>query len=411
MKGSTLAILAAAALLASVSAECANACSGHGVCSTSDQCDCFPNYKAADCSERVCPYGLAWVDSPRGDLNHDGLLNNNKVPIYSFGVKVVNEYEKYPTDASTGKDAAVGEAHFYSECSNKGLCDRELGQCVCFDGYTGSSCQRTECPNACSGHGVCRTVEEIAANRLNYKKTDNFAGNTYYVGVKTAAVYRLWDMDMAQSCVCDPGYSGADCSQRECPRGDDPLTHRPADCGGKPCNVETQTFTLTGSGANFADWMYIKFTDWTGKVWSTDRFLLSDEGGSLTGVCAEAVISAATLGPRLNNLLESIPNGVLEDVTVSVTYLTQVYTVVITFTDKPGNVEALEFVRSDEMDHRFGVCNAGTTITAANTVTADGNGEEATCSNRGVCDFGTGLCKCFKGYTSDDCSVQNALAA
>jgi len=32
------------------------------------------------------------------------------------------------------------------------------------------------------------------------------------------------------------------------------------------------------------------------------------------------------------------------------------------------------------------------------------------CSNRGICGTDTGLCNCFAGYTSDDCSVQSALA-
>jgi len=32
------------------------------------------------------------------------------------------------------------------------------------------------------------------------------------------------------------------------------------------------------------------------------------------------------------------------------------------------------------------------------------------CSNRGLCDGATGLCHCFPGYTSDDCSVQDSIA-
>jgi len=34
----------------------------------------------------------------------------------------------------------------------------------------------------------------------------------------------------------------------------------------------------------------------------------------------------------------------------------------------------------------------------------------AECSNRGICDDSTGICKCFPGYTNDDCSVQNSIA-
>ena len=35
----------------------------------------------------------------------------------------------------------------------------------------------------------------------------------------------------------------------------------------------------------------------------------------------------------------------------------------------------------------------------------------AQCSNRGSCDASTGLCKCFKGYSNDNCDTQNMLAA
>jgi hypothetical protein len=51
----------------------ANACSGFGECRENDQCECYSGYFGGDCSLRVCPAGLGFVDTPRGDLNHDGV--------------------------------------------------------------------------------------------------------------------------------------------------------------------------------------------------------------------------------------------------------------------------------------------------------------------------------------------------
>jgi hypothetical protein len=34
----------------------------------------------------------------------------------------------------------------------------------------------------------------------------------------------------------------------------------------------------------------------------------------------------------------------------------------------------------------------------------------AQCSNRGLCDASSGVCKCFKGYSNDNCDKQNMLA-
>lgn len=37
-------------------------------------------------------------------------------------------------------------AHWYSECSNAGICNRRTGECECFDGFEGYACQHLQCP-------------------------------------------------------------------------------------------------------------------------------------------------------------------------------------------------------------------------------------------------------------------------
>lgn len=198
MKGLTI-----AAILGLAAAECPNACSGHGDCGAYDMCTCWRNWQSADCSERTCPFGNAHVDTPKGDLNMDNsittstIISNNYV--YWYGTE-----EKFPAMQDSANGALTNSAHHYMECSNKGLCDRESGICECFDGYEGSACQRASCPNQCSGHGTCESIRELS--KKDY-------GN----------IYELWDRDMTYGCKCDGGYSGPDCSIRNCKYGFDPL--------------------------------------------------------------------------------------------------------------------------------------------------------------------------------------------
>lgn len=191
-----------------VTGECANACNGHGKCTSYDMCICHRNWQGNDCSERICQFGAAHVDTPKGDLNHDGYIQDADHPVidnsfqYAYGTT-----EQFPHMEDTDLNVLTNTAHYYMECSNKGTCDRKTGECVCYDGYDGVACQRASCPgfpNSCSGHGVCKTIKQLAQ-----ADNDN--------------VYKLWDKDVTMGCECDKGFFGPDCSLRECKSGIDPL--------------------------------------------------------------------------------------------------------------------------------------------------------------------------------------------
>lgn len=185
--------------------EALSLCSGHGTCNgASGTCTCedgwgsatdIAAFKSPDCRFRVCPAGKAW-----------------------FAI---------PTDAMHAHNQLA-------ECSNMGTCNRVTGQCECETGFTGAACQRTECPNDCSGHGRCLSIKQMQsfANAMPFGHS-----SATYGGDEASSTF---DEDRIFGCVCDSSWSvgygsgevqatewfGADCSQRRCPSGDDPRTTR-----------------------------------------------------------------------------------------------------------------------------------------------------------------------------------------
>ncbi|CAM9876706.1 unnamed protein product [Ectocarpus sp. 12 AP-2014] len=201
-----------------------NWCNGHGTCNTGTRtCTCYEGwgadtdltlYRAADCSARVCPAGKAWGDVPTGSLS----------------------------------------AHQEQECSGRGLCDRDSGECECFDGFTGAACERSGCPDDCSDHGRCVNMKALAvtSDALPLSNACRHMFQTFYPPKRAGEDDTVtWDEEMIFGCVCDskwevglgagqtqePEWFGPDCSLRHCPSGDDPST-----------NVdETDCFNVTSS--------------------------------------------------------------------------------------------------------------------------------------------------------------------
>merc|ERR1711968_84693 len=177
-----------------------------------------------------CYFGIAHVDTPKGDLNADGMVSG---PLTT----VITGSEVYPWGTTEQyPNADANEGHFYMECSNKGICDRKSGTCDCFDGYEGTACVRASCPNDCSGHGTCETIKELAEMK-GYDTTAGDVATTIPVGtvmdfdtaIEESYAYDLWDQDKTMGCKCDPVYFGADCSLKKCKYGVDPLFYDDTD--------------------------------------------------------------------------------------------------------------------------------------------------------------------------------------
>jgi len=213
---------------------CPNSCSGNGKCTLPyGRCSCFHGFTGSDCSLRVCPSGKAWTD----DLSSTTLARND-------------------------------QGHASTECSNRGWCDRVLGECFCEHGvYEGSACERKTCPSSsygtCSNNGLCISMTMLAqkqdpgnpsirqgCTQNDICINDNCTIRDYASTCQSVPVYDTpWDAHAIFGCFCDWEYHGYDCSQRSCPTGDDPLTTSQINEVQKlNCTATDGTFTLSFMG-------------------------------------------------------------------------------------------------------------------------------------------------------------------
>jgi len=437
------------ASIAAAAAMCPNACSGNGICGANAKCSCYQNWQSADCSQRTCPFTLAWADTADG----------------------------------------TNQAHYYAECGNKGTCDRKSGECKCFDGYEGKGCRRSTCPEGCSGHGTCEYIEELAGDfedRRNgpgarYKdlSCNSQADSGLFNAVGTSSAcstadlkttnvvsrvansdsyhghqYQLWDAGKIQGCKCDVGYHGADCSARTVPRGDDPLTTVKAEMMVQAIKIDC---TGTATDYNSGDEFFMRFYDQYGGTWVTNTINLVDVGTA----AGDAVVAA-----KVQQELQSLPNGVLSDIAVSVPTATAGQKVCHRFHDGVQHISAYgqttdgNFKNSKgatnfcEFEHATKLATSATSIDLHLTfgnkagqtgvqylvevdTTAQGAGaypvsagvgqahtvsvaevnynnnlgnlsELSDCSDRGM-DNGEGECECFDGFRGLACEEQEAL--
>lgn len=398
--------------LVGVKAACDNQCSGHGTCGTDDVCTCYDNWgiglshDSGDCSDRICPHELSWVDLP--DMS--------------------------------------GTFHKYSECAGRGICARDTGECQCFAGYEGKACQRMSCANGCSGHGTCEYIEDtkFPATWNDDTSVSGFDESWANVSYTQKFSYHLWDSMKTRTCMCDAHYGEADCSKRMCPYGNDVLDNREYVLVSAKHQTQKIIFAAADTESNLLDSYPLNFALRGSTFALTFKSLLNETFTTMPIVMKEdqyAPTSKLDLGKLANDIklsLLKLPNSVVDGVTVNaysslagddtgagidagnvvvhVTFtgpavegpqhLLQVETAQCT---TPGCTPmitglAMQTVVKNRID--FGSSNSGTADVDQQQA-ADYHSYE--CGRRGKCDYTTGLCGCFTGYTGENCNTLTTL--
>ena len=393
-----------------VKAACDNQCSGHGTCGTDDVCTCYDNWgiglshDSGDCSDRICPYELAWVDKPN----------------------------------------LSGTFHKYAECAGRGICSRDTGECVCFAGYEGMACQRMSCPNGCSGQGTCEYIED-----LQYQSTWNeYTNNTGFdqtwmtYDYSRKFTYHQWDFMKSRACVCDAQYGDADCSKRMCPYGNDVLDNREFVLVSAKYQKQKIVFAAANSILDSTAGTAPSVLTMQGSLIADDHltrtFALTFTSRLNETFTTMPIVMSTTDMVKLANdvklALLKLPNGVIDGVTVvgadSIDGITNDATinagdVVLYVTFTGPSVEGPQHLLQVEATTctKAGCTPMITGLPLQTVVSAtpsnkghngvwekqDADFHSYECGRRGKCDYTTGLCACFTGYTGENCNTLTTL--
>jgi hypothetical protein len=266
----------------------------------------------------------------------------------------------------------------------------------------------------------------------------------------------LWDAYKTRACVCDPKWTDVDCSRRMCPKGNyalydrtDPTPETQAvifanvfnpvtDLEGGTIDYKTSDMlNNAGNGADtngefaltFRSTLNEEFTTKTLNVYNLTEAIVEEAINSLPNKVIEE--AEVMLYRNLSNYNATTYHMAASDAkagtkvarpqypydpAMNYTWYDTDLVVLITYSGAmtTGNQYALECktaycAAGCQPRLEFGLdlkkgasCSVVNDYTPAHAVNVE-------CSGRGTCDYGSGICSCYEGYTDEYCSTQTAL--
>jgi hypothetical protein len=265
----------------------------------------------------------------------------------------------------------------------------------------------------------------------------------------------LWDAYKTRACVCDPKWTDIDCSRRMCPKGNYALYDRTdptpetqavifANVFNPVTDIESGTIDYKtsdslnngGLGADkngefaltFRSTLNEEFTTKTMNVYNLTELIVEEAINSLPNkVIEEADVvlyrnlskyNATTYTQKAyaKKIGKDRNNGYPYDPAMNYSWYDTDLVVLITYSGAmtTGNQYALECKTAYcgagcQPRLEFGLdLRKGASCKVVNDFTP-AYGLNVECSGRGTCDYGSGICDCYEGYTDEYCSTQTAL--
>ena len=258
-------------------------------------------------------------------------------------------------------------------CNGNGLCDHCSSKCLCFDGFGSpadhkvavsddfaNDCTSRTCP---LGLAVGALPSVLSAGYHDQKECSN-------VGVCNRAT---------GSCECFDGYEGAACQRLSCARAAaDSCSGRGRCLSMKALSIQDDALPLQSS--NYA-YNYRRAVTANGTYWS--------DGAS--------VLSTVTWDEQLGHVClcdSSWPVGLGAAETQQAEFF-------------GASCELRRCPSGDDPQTSAVETNCtGKAAFAGGAVGSSGNLCHVDCSNRGMCDYSSGLCTCFHGFTGGNCGTR-----